>query len=48
LQQMPTPPQTVYLVHGEPDASAALAARVRDALDCAVVTPRLGERVLAD
>jgi metallo-beta-lactamase family protein len=48
LQQMPTPPQTVYLVHGEPDASAALATRVREALDCAVVTPRLGERVLAD
>lgn len=48
LQQMPTPPQTVYLVHGEPEASATLAARVREALDCAVVVPRLGERVLAD
>lgn len=48
LQEMPTPPQTVYLVHGEPDASAALARRVREALDCAVVVPRLGERVLAD
>ena len=48
LQEMPTPPETVYLVHGEPDASVALAARVREAFDCAVVVPRLGERVLAD
>jgi metallo-beta-lactamase family protein len=48
LQEMPTPPETVYLVHGEPDASAALARRVREVLDCAVVVPRLGERVLAD
>jgi metallo-beta-lactamase family protein len=48
LQEIPTPPATVYLVHGEPDASAALAARVREAFDCAVVVPRLGERVLAD
>ena len=48
LQQMPTAPETVYLVHGEPDARAALAARVRELFDCAVVVPGLGERVLAD
>jgi metallo-beta-lactamase family protein len=48
LQEMPEPPRSVYIVHGEPDASAALAARVREAFDCAVVVPRLGERVLAD
>lgn len=48
LQQMPSPPQSVYVVHGEPEASTALAARVREALDCPVVVPRLGERVLAD
>ncbi|WP_377644682.1 MBL fold metallo-hydrolase RNA specificity domain-containing protein [Oryzobacter terrae] len=48
LLEMPTPPRTVYLVHGEPDAAAALAERVRAALDCVVVVPRLGERVVAD
>jgi metallo-beta-lactamase family protein len=48
LQQLPTPPETVYLVHGEPDASDALAQRVRKAFDCPVVVPRLGERVVAD
>ncbi|MFJ6133724.1 MBL fold metallo-hydrolase RNA specificity domain-containing protein [Janibacter terrae] len=46
LQAMPAEPECVYLVHGEPDASAALAARIRDAFDCSVVVPRLGEKVV--
>ena len=45
LGDLPEPPETVYVVHGEPEASAALAARVRDELDTAVVVPRVGERV---
>ena len=48
LQQLPAPPDSVYIVHGEPDASAALATRVRELFDCAVAVPRLGERVLVD
>jgi metallo-beta-lactamase family protein len=45
LAELPEPPETVYLVHGEPQASAALAERARELLDCAVVVPRLQERV---
>ena len=46
LAEMPEPPQTVYVVHGEPDASTALAEQVRASLDATVVIPRLGERVV--
>ncbi|MEZ5258399.1 MAG: MBL fold metallo-hydrolase RNA specificity domain-containing protein [Ilumatobacteraceae bacterium] len=38
-------PEAVYVVHGEPTASAALAARIGDELDWLAVVPRLGERV---
>ncbi len=42
---LPEPPETVFLVHGEPGSSAALAERVRAATEASVVVPRLGERV---
>jgi metallo-beta-lactamase family protein len=45
LEAMPEPPETVYIVHGEPDASTALADRIRARFDCAVAVPRLAERV---
>jgi metallo-beta-lactamase family protein len=45
LARAPSPPDTLYVVHGEPGASAALAASVRTTLDWTAVTPRLGERV---
>jgi metallo-beta-lactamase family protein len=48
LKEMPEVPETVYLIHGEVEASAALADRIRGDLDCAVVVPRPGERVLLD
>jgi metallo-beta-lactamase family protein len=48
LEQLPEPPRSVYVVHGEPEASSALARRLRDVYDCPVVVPRLGERVIAD
>lgn len=38
-------PDTVYVVHGEPQASEALAAAIRSALDWTTVVPRFGERV---
>ena len=46
LAEMPERPETVYVVHGEPEASTALAHRIREHLDCAVVIPRHGERVM--
>jgi metallo-beta-lactamase family protein len=45
LRRMSTPPSTVYVVHGERDASRALADRVRDELDWCAVVPELGEKV---
>jgi metallo-beta-lactamase family protein len=46
LEAMPEPPETVYVVHGEPAASRALAERVRERVDCAVAIPRIGEKVV--
>ncbi|HWS57911.1 MAG TPA: MBL fold metallo-hydrolase [Actinotalea sp.] len=46
LRGLPEPPETVYLVHGEADASRALGDRIRDELGWIVVVPRLGERVV--
>lgn len=48
LLDMPRPPDTVYVVHGEPEAAQALAARIRAATECAVAVARLDERVLLD
>lgn len=48
LAEMPTPPETVHVVHGEPEASRALAKRIRAEIDCAVNVPRPRERVLLD
>jgi len=38
-------PEQVFVNHGEPDAAQALAERVRDEWDVAVVVPHQGERV---
>lgn len=48
LGRMPEPPGTVYVVHGEPRASATLADRIRGELGWCAVVPRYGERVLLD
>ncbi|WP_327228378.1 hypothetical protein OG301_01430 [Streptomyces platensis] len=40
------PPRVTYLVHGEPDAAAALRDRIDDALGWTAVVPRSGEHVL--
>jgi metallo-beta-lactamase family protein len=45
LRRMPVAPSTVYVVHGERDASRALADRIRDDLDWCAVVPELGEKV---
>lgn len=44
----PREPRAVYVVHGEPAASAALAASVRERLDWTAVVPRHGERIRLD
>ncbi|HQR27227.1 MAG TPA: MBL fold metallo-hydrolase [Nocardioides sp.] len=48
LRRLPRPPRTVYVVHGEPAASEALAARISEALGWSAVTPRFRERVRLD
>jgi metallo-beta-lactamase family protein len=46
LKTAPTPPRTCYVAHGEPPASAELAARIDRELGWCAVTPRDAERVL--
>lgn len=41
-------PDTVYVVHGEPAASKALANAITKSLDWTAVVPRFGERVRLD
>ncbi len=48
LAAAPEPPEIVYVVHGEPASSAALAARITDELGWCAVVPRPGERVRLD
>jgi metallo-beta-lactamase family protein len=48
LLQLPRPPETVYIVHGELGAAQTLADRIRRRTGWTVAVPRLGERVLAD
>jgi metallo-beta-lactamase family protein len=46
--QMARPPTTTYIVHGEPEASAALLRRFRSQLGWNAVVPRFGETVRID
>ncbi len=46
LRELPEAPEIVYVVHGEPESSRALAARIRAELDWCVVVPAAGERGL--
>ncbi len=48
LASAPEPPEVVYVVHGEPDSSEALAVRIRDELGWSAVVPKRGERVRLD
>ncbi len=48
LRQATRPPDAVYCVHGEPDASAALRDRIVDELDWVAVVPKYRERVRLD
>ncbi len=48
LGRAPQEPGTVYVVHGEPDSTAALVRRIHDDLGWNAVVPSYGERVLLD
>jgi len=48
LASAPEPPEIVYVVHGEPASSEALAGRIRDELGWCAVVPAPGERVRLD
>ena len=43
LRQAGAPPRSVFLVHGEPKSSSALAGTIRRRLRWEVRVPRLGE-----
>jgi metallo-beta-lactamase family protein len=45
LGRAPRAPHTVYVVHGEPTSSAALASRITQELHWCAIVPRYGERV---
>jgi metallo-beta-lactamase family protein len=48
LGAMPQEPDAVFVVHGEPQSSQTLAARIEDELGWLAVVPRSGERVRVD
>jgi metallo-beta-lactamase family protein len=48
LRALPAPPETVYVVHGEPQSARSLAARIRAETGWSSVVPELGERVRVD
>lgn len=45
LQQLPTAPEVIYLVHGEDESRRSLARRIREQTGWCVVIPSLGETV---
>jgi metallo-beta-lactamase family protein len=48
LGTAPSPPETAFVVHGEPDAAQALRDRIEAELGWTSVVPALGERVRLD
>lgn len=48
LQHLPAAPETIYIVHGEPESSRSLADKVRAATGWCVVVPEYGEKVRVD
>ncbi len=48
LRRAPRPPETVFIVHGEPAAARALEAAIEEQLDWTAVVPRYLEQVRLD
>jgi metallo-beta-lactamase family protein len=44
LEGMPSPPRRVFVTHGEPDAAAAMASRIRERFGWQIEVPHYGER----
>lgn len=45
LEGLPSPPKLIFTTHGEPEAAAAMAARIRERFGWAVSVPKFGETV---
>jgi metallo-beta-lactamase family protein len=45
LEGMPSPPQKVFITHGEPRAAEAMAGRIRDRFGWDVAVPAYGDKV---
>jgi metallo-beta-lactamase family protein len=45
LQDMPLPPKKVFVIHGEPEAAAAMAAHIRERFGWNIEVPQYGERI---
>jgi metallo-beta-lactamase family protein len=48
LQALPVAPESIYIVHGEPQSARCLAAKVRAETSWCAVVQELGERVSVD
>src|SRR2546423_1053371 len=44
LEGMPSPPRRVFVTHGEPDAAAAMASRIRERFGWQIEVPQYGEK----
>jgi metallo-beta-lactamase family protein len=44
LEGMPSPPKTVFVTHGEPQAADAMAARIRERFGWEIQVPGYGFR----
>jgi len=45
LQDMPLPPKKVFVIHGEPEAAAAMAGHIRERFGWNIEVPQYGERI---
>ncbi len=45
LEGMPSPPKTVFLTHGEPQAAQAMAARIQERFGWKIAVPNYGDKV---
>src|SRR5215813_7807288 len=45
LQDIPTPPRRVFVIHGEPEAAEAMASHIRERFGWNIEVPQYGERI---
>jgi len=44
LEDLTSPPERIFITHGEPEAAEAMANRIRERFGWATETPQYGER----